>query len=223
MGKGCLDELSEWLDSHPKKKEGLSKSGKIAFLAVKDDVKTALDAGYPMSLVWEYMSDAGKLKCGYEVFRRHVHRYIRQPADEGKAADSSPPTETPAAEKTPEVKTAKNDDSADSEKAELEPWELKLKIAGEKIAAMKNNVPTRKDPPPPPPKKKVELDADGRPVDPYAERKRLMKESLEKNSIKRFVWNPRQMTDGEIRRGKRDDPKEKSQKEDSQARKDQKR
>ena len=51
MEKSYLDELSEWLDSHPKIKEGLNKSGKIAFLTVKDDVKTALDAGYPMSVV----------------------------------------------------------------------------------------------------------------------------------------------------------------------------
>ena len=55
MEKSYLDELSEWLDSHPKIKEGLNKSGKIAFLTVKDDVKTALDAGYPMSVVWKHM------------------------------------------------------------------------------------------------------------------------------------------------------------------------
>ena len=155
-------------------------------------------------------SDAGKLNCGYDSFRVHVRRYIRQPADEGKAADSSPPTETPAAEKTPEVKIAKGDDSEDSEKAELEPWELKLKIAGEKIAAMKNNVPTRKDPPPPPPKKKVEIDEKtGRPVDPYAEQKEKMREVREKHKIKSFEWNPVSMTMAEIIRGKRDEPKEK--------------
>ena len=57
-----------------------------------------------MSVVWEHMSDAGKLKCSYKTFRVHVHRHIRQPADEGKAVDSSPPTEKPEAEKTPEVK-----------------------------------------------------------------------------------------------------------------------
>ena len=210
MEKSYLDELSEWLDRHPKKKEGLSNSGKIAFLAVKDDVKTALDAGYPMSLVWENMSESGKLKCGYEVFRRHVRRHIRQPADEGKAADSSPPKETPAAEKTPEVKTAKGDDSADSETADPEPWRLQLKIANEKIAAMKPNVPTRKDPPPP--EKKVELGEDGLPVDPYAERKRLAKESYERNKPKKFLWNPVQLTDGEIKRGKRDKPEEKNRK-----------
>ena len=128
------------------------------------------------------------------------------------------PQKTPAAEKTPEVKiaedsdvkTAKGNDSEDSEKAEMEPWELKLKIAGEKIAAMKNNVPTRKDPPPPPPKKKVEIDEKtGRPVDPYAEQKEKMREVREKHKIKSFEWNPVSMTMAEIIRGKRDDPKEK--------------
>ena len=154
------------------------------------------------------MQDTGKLNCEYDSFRVHVRRYIRQPADEAKAVDSSPPTETPAAEKTPEVKTAKGDDSEDSEKAELEPWQLQLKIANEKIAGMKKNVPTIKDPPPPE-EKEEELDEDGLPVDPYAERKRLMKESFERNKPKRFLWNPRQLTDGEISRGKRDEPEEK--------------
>ena len=211
MGKSYRDELSEWLSSHPKKKERLSKSGKIAFLAVKDDVKTVLDDGYTMLVVWEHMSDSGKLKCSYNTFCNHVHRYIRQPAGEAKAADSSPPTEKPAAEKTPEVKTAKGDDSQDAEKAEreLEPWELSFKIAEEKIAAMKPNVPEKRDPPPP--EKKVELDENGRPVDPYAEQKRLARESYLKNKPKKFSWNPVQMTDGEISRGKRDDPKDKKE------------
>ena len=62
---------------------------------------------------------------------------------------------------------------------------------------MKPNVPTRKDPPTPPPEEKEEeLDEDGLPVDPYAERKRLVKEVLEKDEPQRFLWNPTQMTDG---------------------------
>ena len=212
MEKSYLDELSEWLDSHPKIKEGLNKSGKIAFLTVKDDVKIALDSGYPMTVVWKHMSDAGKLNCSYKMFCVYTQRYIRQPADEAKAVDSFPSTEKPAAEKTPEVKTAKGDDSQDSEKAELEeePWRLQLKIAKEKIAAMKPNVPEKRDPPPPPPEeKKVELAEDGYPVDPHAEQKRLAEESYEKNKTKRFSWNPTQMTDGELSRGKMDDPKDK--------------
>ena len=228
MEKSYLDELSEWLDSHPKIKEGLNKSGKIAFLTVKDDVKTALDAGYPMSVVWKHMCDAGKLKCGYDSFRVHVHRYIRQAADEGKAADNSPPTETPAAEKTPEVKIAKGDDSADSETAELEPWELKFKIAEEKIAAMKKKHPNlRIDPKPIPEndkalakkeilpvaksdgqeqKKETETEIDD---NPYAERMQKLREVREKHKIKSFQWNPVPMTMAEIIRGKRDPPKDK--------------
>ena len=144
MKKGYLDDLSEWLDSHPKIKQGFRNSAKIAFLAVKDDVKTALDSGYPMLLIWKHMCATGKLNCSYRMFCAYVQRYIRQAADEdkkGNAADSAPPTETSAAEETAAVKTAKNDDSADSEKAELEPWEKKLKVAEEKIAAMKNKTP----------------------------------------------------------------------------------
>ena len=212
MEKSCPPDLSEWLDSHPEIRQGLRNNVKVAFLAVKDDVKTALDSGYSMRVVWKYMQDVGKLKCSYSAFCSHVHRYIRQPADEAKAVDSSPPTETPTAEKTPEVKTAKGDDSQDSEKAEreLEPWELQFKIAEEKVAAMKPNVPTiDDDPPPPPEKKKVELAEDGYPVDPHAERKRLMKESLARDEIKRFEWNPVQLTDGEISRGRRDPPEDK--------------
>ena len=201
MEKSYLNELSEWLDSHPKKKEGLNKSGKIAFLTVKDDVKTALDAGYPMSVVWEHMSDSGKLKCSYKTFFRHVHRYIRQPADEAKVVDSSPPKEKPAAEKTPEVKTAKGDDSEDSEKAERLPWEKKLKVAKEKIAAMKNKTPQDRIDPKPIPENDKALakeeilpvaKSDGqeqekkteRPVDPWAGRKKMMREIREKYKIK---------------------------------------
>ena len=211
MEKSCPPDLSEWLDSHPEIRQGLRNNVKVAFLAVKDDVKTALDSGYSMRVVWKYMQDVGKLKCSYTAFCSHVRRYIRQPADEAKAVDSSPPKEKPEAEKTPEVKTAKGDDSQDSEKAEreLEPWELKFKIANEKIAAMKPNVPEKRDPPPP--EKKVELDENGRPVDPYAEQKRLAEESYQKNKRKKFSWNPKQLTDGEISRGKRDDPKDKKE------------
>ena len=66
------------------------------------------------------------MNCSYDMFRIYVQRHIRQAADKndkGKAADSSSTAETSAVEETAEVKTAKNDDSADSEKAELEPWE----------------------------------------------------------------------------------------------------
>ena len=105
-----------------------------------------------MSVVWKYLRDTGRMNCSYDMFRIYVQRHIRQAADKndkGKAADSSSTAETSAVEETAEVKTAKNDDSADSEKAELEPWEKKFKIAEEKIAAMKKKHPNfRIDPKP---------------------------------------------------------------------------
>ena len=240
MKKGYLDDLSEWLDSHPKIRQGLRNHVKIAFLTVKDDVKTALDSGYPMSVVWKHMRDTGKLNCSYDTFCRHVQRYIRQPADEGKAANSSPTAKTSASEETSEVKIAEDSNSAESETAELEPWEKKFKIAEEKIAAMKKKHPNFRINPKPIPendkalakkeilpvaksdgqeqKKEPEIDDN-----PWAERMQKLREVREKHKIKSFQWNPVPMTMAEIIRGKRDDPKEKSQKDDSQARKDQER
>ena len=231
MKKGYLDDLSEWLDSHPKTKQGFRNSAKIAFLAVKDDVKTALDAGYPMSMVWKHMRDTGKLNCSYRMFCAYVQRYIRQAADKNdkdKAVDSSSTAETSAVEETSSVKTAKDDDSQNSEKAELEPWEKKFKIAEEKIAAMKKKHPNfRIDPKPIPEndkalakkeilpvaksdgqeqKKETETEIDD---DPWAERMQKLREVREKHKIKSFQWNPVPMTMAEIIRGKRDPPKEK--------------
>ena len=233
MKKGYLDDLSEWANKQPTTK---NQSKMVAFIAAKDDVKTALDAGYEIKVVWRNMKETGRVNCSYNTFCLHVQRYIHPPADKGKAANSSPTT---TAEETAAVKTAKNDDSADSEKAELEPWEKKLKVAKEKIAAMKNKTPQEGIDPKPIPendkalakeeilpvaksdgreqKKETEIDDD-----PWAERKKKMREVREKHKIKSFEWNPVSMTMGEIIRGKRDDPKEKSQEDDSQARKDQK-
>ena len=242
MKKGYLDDLSEWAGKYPKRWRG---SVTTAFMAVKEDVKTGLDAGYGIKMIWRHMQETGRIDCSYKTFYLYTQRYIRQAEDKddkGQPPNSSSTTETPATEETPEVKIAKGDDSADSEKAELEPWELKFKIAEEKIAAMKKKHPNlRIDPKPIPEndkalakkeilpvaksdgqeqKKETETEIDD---DPWAERMQKLREVREKHKIKSFQWNPVPMTMAEIIRGKRDDPKDKSQKEDSQASKDQKR
>ena len=78
MGKSYLDDLAEWVDKRPKKKKRQQDAAVVAFLAVRADIKTALDAGYSMTTIWEHMRDIGKLKCSYETFRIHVQRYIKK-------------------------------------------------------------------------------------------------------------------------------------------------
>ncbi|KGK65821.1 conjugal transfer protein TraK [Xanthomonas citri pv. fuscans] len=49
----------------------------VAFLAVRADVKAAMDAGYAVTTIYEDMREIGRVKCSYETFRKHVQRYIK--------------------------------------------------------------------------------------------------------------------------------------------------
>jgi hypothetical protein len=81
MAKNYTDELAGWVRQHAEKKR-LQDSAAVAFVAVKADVTAAMDAGYALTTIWEHMHETGKLKCGYETFRKHVHRFIQSPAAE---------------------------------------------------------------------------------------------------------------------------------------------
>jgi hypothetical protein len=55
-----------------------SRSGKnrAAFLAVRDDVKEAIDDGWPVKEIWETLYEEGKVSFSYEAFRTYVNRLI---------------------------------------------------------------------------------------------------------------------------------------------------
>jgi hypothetical protein len=74
--KSYTDELAEWVDKRAKKKRRQDAAA-VAFLAVRPNVKEAIDAGYALSTIWEHMREIGKLKCSYETFRKHVRRHMK--------------------------------------------------------------------------------------------------------------------------------------------------
>ena len=80
MNKNYLNDLSGWINAQ-QIKTSHSNPAKVAFLAVKDDVKTALDSEYSMLVVWKHMRVVGKLNCSYTTFRAYVRRYIHQAED----------------------------------------------------------------------------------------------------------------------------------------------
>lgn len=90
MGKDYLDDLQEWV----KQKKGLNgrspNSARVVFLALRDDVKSAIDAGYSMVTIWEHMYETGRVTTTYETFRRHVKRYIHERQPTGHIAESIP-------------------------------------------------------------------------------------------------------------------------------------
>lgn len=79
MGKNYLDDLQTWV-AHKKGINGSSaNSARVVFLAIRGDVKAAIEAGYSLTTIWEHMHDTGRVTTTYETFRRHVRRYIREP------------------------------------------------------------------------------------------------------------------------------------------------
>jgi Family of unknown function (DUF5338) len=49
---------------------------RATFLAVKDDVKQALDDGWPVKAIWETLNEEGKIVFSYQTFRTYVNRLI---------------------------------------------------------------------------------------------------------------------------------------------------
>ena len=60
MAKSYTEELADWVkkreDSRPRQDKNM-----VAFLAVRADVKAAVEAGYAFKTIWEHMHETGKL------------------------------------------------------------------------------------------------------------------------------------------------------------------
>jgi hypothetical protein len=76
MAKSYTEELADWVSKRKAQRPRQDKNI-VAFLAVKVDVKAALDAGYSMKTVWEHLHETGRIKSRYETFTLHVKRHIR--------------------------------------------------------------------------------------------------------------------------------------------------
>ncbi|MEX3547654.1 MAG: TraK family protein [Burkholderia sp.] len=112
MAKSYPEQLGEWV----KRRESTKRDKNlVAFLAVRDDVKAAVEAGYAVKTVWTNMHEAGRVQFGYDTFLNYVNRLIRRPqvdkaakltdaSSTATATDTSSkpkPAEKKAAAKTP--------------------------------------------------------------------------------------------------------------------------
>lgn len=74
-----------------KKKPSRSAQNRAAFLALRVDIKQALDDGWPVKNIWETLHEEGKVDFSYQAFRGYANRLILSPPA------TEPPS--PAAEK----------------------------------------------------------------------------------------------------------------------------
>ena len=85
MARTYAVTLGEWV------KERMSTArdrNAVAFLAVRDDVKEALGAGFPLKTIWTHMYAQGNVPFGYDTFRNYVNRYIVRPVNDGPRGPS---------------------------------------------------------------------------------------------------------------------------------------
>jgi hypothetical protein len=113
MTTDYMQELAEWA-SQKKAKQPRQDKHVVAFLAVRDDVKAALDGGYAMKTIWEHMRETGRISSRYETFTLHVKRFITDvkpvakpipatPKPASASAGSSKPAAIKKAESSPVV------------------------------------------------------------------------------------------------------------------------
>lgn len=84
MSKSYPELLGDWVKRRASNRR---EKNVVAFLAVRDDVKAALDAGYPVKTIWTNMHESRRLTFSYDTFLSYVKRYIKRA--ETKAAKAN--------------------------------------------------------------------------------------------------------------------------------------
>lgn len=91
MAKSYTRQLNEWV-----KQTGHSSKpdrNRVAFLAVKEDVREALEEGWSVKTIWTHMVEQERIGFGYDTFLAYVNRHVRASADPTAAsAGRRPPT-----------------------------------------------------------------------------------------------------------------------------------
>ncbi|EPI9345916.1 TraK family protein [Escherichia coli] len=90
MGNDYLADLQKWVAEKKGLNGSSANTARVVFLAIRDDVKKAIDAGYALTTIWEHMHDTGRVTTSYETFRRHVKRYIYEYKAAAASAENRP-------------------------------------------------------------------------------------------------------------------------------------
>ncbi len=67
--------LREWI----KQREATRRDKNLVeFLAVREDIETALGDGFPVRTIWRNMRESRRVSFGYDSFLNYVNRHIRR-------------------------------------------------------------------------------------------------------------------------------------------------
>jgi hypothetical protein len=79
MAKSYNEQLAEWV--RQRAQSGRHEKNHVAFLSVKEDVREALEQGWPVKTIWAHMVEQKRIGFGYDTFLIYVKRHVRPAAD----------------------------------------------------------------------------------------------------------------------------------------------
>jgi hypothetical protein len=81
MAKSLSARIAERI---ARKKPAGNVRNRAAFLALRGEVKQAIDDGWPVKTIWETLHDEEKVAFSYQAFRGYVNRLILSPPANGE-------------------------------------------------------------------------------------------------------------------------------------------
>ena len=86
MAKSLSARIAERI---ARKKPAGNVRNRAAFLALRGEVKQAIDDGWPVKTIWETLHDEGRVAFSYQAFRGYVNRLILSPSANREAAPAA--------------------------------------------------------------------------------------------------------------------------------------
>jgi hypothetical protein len=111
MAKSYNEQLADWVKQ--RSQSARHERNRVAFLSVKEDVREALEQGWPVKTIWAHMVEQQRIGFGYDTFLIYVKRHVRAAApaitrktkgsDAPPLAPASPPLSALEASRAPQV------------------------------------------------------------------------------------------------------------------------
>jgi hypothetical protein len=89
-GHDMTNNYVEQLGQRVRQKSVRGNINLVTFLAIRDEVTAALEAGYSVKAVWADMVECKRTEIGYEVFLHYVNRLIRGPKADRPTTRATP-------------------------------------------------------------------------------------------------------------------------------------
>lgn len=104
MAKNYPEQLGDWVTHRA---ATTRDKNLVAFLAVRDDVRAALEAGFAAKTVWSNLHESKRIAVSYTAFLRYVRKFLDQAAvTPGSSQDPSTPPDASSRNITPPIKPA---------------------------------------------------------------------------------------------------------------------